>query len=286
MREKYLNRELSWLAFNERVLQEAADPSVPLLERMKYLGIFSNNLDEFFRVRVATVRRMLTLEKKIKKSLTQPSESTNQTSLQNIQIKVIALQKEFDETYRQIQKELEAEDIFILDEKTIFKKHHAFLNEYFKENIQPLLVPVILSESSPVPHLRDKSIYLFVKFVVKTTHRKLFALIEVPSDITSRFIKLPDHGKRKYIIYLEDVIRLNFPSIFQIFEPVNFESYIVKLTRDAELNLEGDLSDSLIEQLGKGIENRKKGDPVRFIYDENIPQSYLKILLKKLEIQF
>ena len=280
VKEKYLNRELSWLTFNARVLQEAADGTVPLVERMKYLGIFSNNLDEFFRVRVATIRRLATLEKKKQKGLT----NQYHYQLKTIHHRVIALQKEFDKTYKQIQKALEAKSIYILDEKKIFKKHYGYLHEFFNEKVRPLLVPVIINESSLVPALRDKSIYLFVKFTVKKTKQKLFALIEIPTDIISRFVLLPSHAKKRYIIYLDDVIRLNLPSIFQIFEPDNFESYIIKLTRDAELTLEGDLSDSFFELMEKGLENRKKADLVRFIYDENMPQAYLKVLLKKLKI--
>jgi polyphosphate kinase len=280
MKVKYLNRELSWLAFNARVLQEAADHTVPLVERMKFLGIFSNNLDEFFRVRVATVRRLISLEKNDSKS----PHSPNQLALKAIHQKVIAIQKDFDKTYKQIQKDLEAKNIIILDERKIIKKHYGYLHEYFKEKVQPLLVPVILNEASPVPALRDKSIYLFVKFTVKKTKQKLFALIEVPTDIISRFILLPNQGLKKYLIYLDDVIRLNLPEIFQLFEPDNFESYIIKLTRDAELTLEGDVSDSFFEQMEKSLENRKKAEPVRFIYDENMPKPYLNVLLKKLKI--
>ena len=184
VKDKYLNRELSWLAFNARVLQEAADSTVPLVERMKFLAIFSNNLDEFFRVRVATVRRLISLEKKNSKL----DQTHNQTALKAIHHKVITLQKEFDKTYKQIQKELEAKNIFILDEKKIIKKHYGYLHEFFKEKVQPLLVPVILNEASPTPSLRDKSIYLFVKFTVKKTKQKLFALIEIPTGIISRFI--------------------------------------------------------------------------------------------------
>ena len=280
IKEKYLNRELSWLAFNARVLQEAADRTVPLVERMKYLGIFSNNLDEFFRVRVATIRKLAALEKKGHKSAHTPY----QVNLKNIHNKVIFLQKDFDSTYHQIQKELEAKDIIILDEKKIFKKHYGYLKDFFKERVQPLLVPVILNEVSQVPSLRDKSIYLFVKFTSRKSKQKIYSIIEIPTDAISRFITLPNDGKKKYIIYLDDIIRLNLSSIFQIFEPDNFESYIIKLTRDAELTLEGDLSDSYFELMEKGLENRKKADPVRFIYDESMPGAYLQILLKKLKI--
>lgn len=280
MKVKYLNRELSWLAFNARVLQEAADHTNPVIERMKFLAIFSNNLDEFFRVRVATVRRLIILEKKNSKTLPTP----NQIALKNIHLKVISLQKEFDKIYKQILKELESKNIFILDEKKIIKKHYGYLHEFFTEKVQPLLVPVILNDDSPIPVLRDKSIYLFVIFTVKKTRHKLYSLIEIPTDIISRFVLLPNQGTKKYIIYLDDVIRLHLREIFQIFEPDNFESFIIKLTRDAELTFEGDLSDSLIDQLEKSLENRKKAEPVRFIFDENMPKQYLNILLKKLKI--
>ncbi len=280
VKEKYLNREMSWLAFNARVLQEAENDSVPLVERMKFLGIFSNNLDEFFRVRVATVRRLITLDKHSGKV----QHSPNQTLLKNIHQKVLLLQREFDKIYRHIQKELEKKDIYILDEKKISNKHHGYLSDFFKEKVQPLLVPVIINETSPTPILKDQVIYLFVKFNVKKNKQKLFSIIEIPTDILSRFVLLPNQGRKKYIIYLDDIIRLNLPEIFQLFEPENIESFIIKLTRDAELTLEGDLSDSFFEQLEKSLENRRKAEPVRFIYDEHLPVSYLNYLLKKLKI--
>ena len=288
LKEKYLNRELSWLSFNERVLQEAAASDVPIIERMKFLGIFSNNLDEFFRVRVATIRRLTMLEKSNKKLIAQHHEfktaTPNQAILKAIQQKVIELQKVFDKTYRQIQKELESKDIFILDERKISKKHYSFLLELFKDRVQPLLVPVIIGKHAPFPELRDKSVYLFVKFNVGKTKKNQFALIEIPTEIISRFIHLPNEGKKKFIIYLDDVIRMHLPLIFQMFEPSNFESYIIKQTRDAELNLESDISESFYEQIEKSLENRKRAEPVRFIYDENMPAAYLKFLVGKLKL--
>lgn len=280
VKEIYHNRELSWLSFNARVLQEAANPTVPLIERMKFLGIFSNNLDEFFRVRVATIKRLAKIENKSRKK---PAFS-NKELLKKIYAKVLSQQKDFDSIYHQIQKELEEKNIFIVNEKKILKKHSGFLQSFFKEKVQPLLVPVIISDKSPAPVLRDKSIYLFVKVNQKKTKQQLFSLIEIPTDVISRFIHLPDTGPRKYIIYLDDVIRLNLDSVFQLFEPDGFESYIVKLTRDAELTLEGDLSDSYYELLQKGLQNRKKAEPVRFIYDESMPRAYLNVLLKKLKL--
>jgi polyphosphate kinase len=280
VKEKYLNRELSWLAFNARVLQEAADPTVPIIERMKFLGIFSNNLDEFFRVRVATIKRLAKIEKKSQKKGPFP----NQELLKKIYAGVLNHQKEFDIIYRQIQKELESKNIFILNEKKIVKKHYGFLRDFFNEKVQPLLVPVIINDSSPVPALKDKSIYLFVKLILKKNKQQLFSLIEIPTDVISRFVLIPNEGEKKYIIYLDDVIRLNLATVFQLFEPEGFESYIIKLTRDAELTLEGDLSDSYFELLEKSLQNRKKAEPVRFIYDESMPRAYLNVLLKKLKL--
>ncbi|MCB9252682.1 MAG: polyphosphate kinase 1 [Flavobacteriales bacterium] len=279
-RKKYHDRELNWLSFNARVLQEAGNKEVPLIERLKFLGIFSNNLDEFFRVRVATLKRLVKFEKRSKI----PDEFGPTSILKKIYAKVVTLQMEFDKIYHKIIKELEAKNIYILNEKKVNKTQKTFISEFFSEHVQPLLVPIILTDSSPTPVLRDKSIYLFVKLIRKDAKQHLYSLIEIPSQTISRFVVLPEENHKKSIIYLDDVIRLNLNTIFKFFEPDGFESFIIKVTRDAELTLEGDLSDSYFELLERSLQKRKKADPVRFIYDVAMPAADLGFLLKKLKI--
>ncbi len=278
---KLVHREISWLYFNGRVLQEAEDTSNPLVERMRFLGIFSNNLDEFFRVRVATLRRLQKLEKKRSISL----EFSVQHLLNQIQEIVISQQSKFRLIYLEILKELTKKSIYIIHENQLNQTQKTFLDHFYKDTVEPLLVPIMLRNVPKFPYLRDKSIYLFVAFNSKNTLKKQYSLIEIPTSSLSRFIEVPSFGKRRYIIYLDDVIRYSLPQIFAIFNPENIESYIIKLTRDAELDLDDDISESFYDKLKKSLEKRKKGDPVRFIYDEKMPEKYLKYLLKRMNLR-
>jgi polyphosphate kinase len=275
-----INRELSWLSFNERVLQEAADPSVPLVERIKFLGIFSNNLDEFFKVRVATIMRMVDLKMSIPKALNEKPELL----LSKIQEKVIACQKRFDLIYEGIQEELARENIYIIDETQLNEEQSEFVKKYFIDKVQPALAPIMLRNVKEFPYLKDKSIYFATK-LIKKKHKKdyEYAIIEIPTAVLPRFLVLPQIENKKYIILLDDVIRFNLKEVFAIFDFDDFEAYTIKLTRDAELDIDNDLSKSLLEKIQKGVSSRKKGQPVRFVYDSEIPKDVLKYLKKALE---
>lgn len=273
-----LNRELSWLAFNHSVLQEAADPSVPLIERMRFLGIFSNNLDEFFKVRVASVRRLIELNlNKNKLTGIDPKKLMNQ-----IQKTVISHQQFFDKTYEDILKGLKAEGIHIINEHSLSEKQSAFIDEYFVEKLLPVLAPIILSDSRPFPRLKDKSIYL----AIKLTNRKetKYALIELPRKTLPRFIELPKEEDDRYIILLDDVIRAKLKDIFRILPYTEFKAFTIKITRDAELDIDNDLTKSFLEKISKGVMGRKKGQPVRFVYDKRISRDLLLYLKKRLKI--
>lgn len=279
--QRFIHREISWLYFNARVLQEAGDPRVPLIERMRFLGIFSNNLDEFFRVRVATLRRLQKLEKKKSIELGFPVQHL----LNQIQDIVISQQDKFQVIYQSILKELTKKNIYIIDENDLNLTQQAFLNVFYKDVVEPLLVPIMLRNVPKFPYLKDNSIYLFVAFNSKETLKKQYSLIEIPTAQISRFVEVPSFGKRKYIIYLDDVIRFCLPQVFAIFNPENIEAYIIKITRDAELDLDDDISESFYDKLKKSVERRKKGEPVRFIHDERLPVKYLKYLLKRMNLK-
>ncbi|PCJ67401.1 MAG: polyphosphate kinase 1 [Bacteroidetes bacterium] len=274
-----INRDISWLSFNERVLQEAQDKSVPLIERMRFLGIYSNNLDEFFRVRVATLLRL----KKALAGNEQYVVEETENVLKQIQSQVIDLQSRFYDTYEQILEELEKENIFIKDDLNLSLKQEIFVRDYFVKNVESLITPIILSNLKKFPYIKDRSVYLFISFT-KKSEKKLHALIELPTDYMSRFLVLPSDNVEHNIIYLDDVIRYNMKFILSIFEPRDIESYIIKLTRDAELDLDDDISESYYEKITKSLSNRKKGRVVRFVYDKAMPKVYLDYLMTNIKL--
>ncbi len=277
----YINREISWLSFNERVLQEAADETTPLIERVKFLGIFSNNRDEFYRVRVATVRR---LSKLGKKAFTLYGDDPKEL-LPKLQRKVIEQQHRFEEIYVQILKELAEHKIFIINEKQLTKYHIPFVKEYFHTEIMPALFPIMVDDVRSFPYMKDKSGYLFVKLFSNDEKKKVkFALIEIPSKATNRFVVLPIEDEKKYVILLDDIIRSCVDEIFEVFGYKAQEAYNIKLTRDAELDIDNDVSKSMLEKISKGVKDRKKGLPVRFVYDAAMPNDMLSFIMKKLNM--
>lgn len=282
LRNRTINRELSWLSFNYRVLQEAMDPTVPVIERLRFLGIFSNNLDEFFRVRVATMKRISIVKKK--KILI--GDMTAAEVLDHIHEEVLRQKEIFDQTEAEIFDQLEKHDVYIVDENNLSEEQQAFVDEYYRFKVAPLLIPIMLKSVPEFPYLRDKSIYLAVKLSSNAEGiKKQYALIEVPSEQTPRFVVLPDHEGKKCIIYLDDILRFNLDKIFGIFDYDLLEAYTIKMTRDAELDLDDDISEGIYQKMRKSLKQRSKGEPVRFIYDEEMPKDLLKYLTKKLSIE-
>jgi polyphosphate kinase len=280
-RPKLIHREISWLSFNERVLQEAQDNDVPLVERIKFLGIFSNNLDEYFKVRVATIKRMIDYQQGSKKI-----EGEKPKKLMSmIQKKVLQLQNKFEHTFQNILNELERKGILIINELELNPLQADFVKNYFDENVFPVLSPIILSNVDKFPYLKDKSIYLVVK--LNSTELDVhtdYALIEIPTDVLPRFIVLPSENDKKFIILLEDVIRHSLDDVFALFKFNIFESWIIKLTRDAELDMDNDISKSFLEVISKGLNSRKTGQPVRFVFDNAISRELLELLVNKLNL--
>lgn len=272
-------RDLSWLSFNERVLQEAKDPNVSLLDRLKFLGIFSNNLDEFFRVRVATLNKMAKLGKAAKVHL----EANPEGILREIQQTVIMLQNDFDNTYQQIIRELSEQNIYIKNETQISPEQEAFIRKYYTDKVSSQIVPLMIETIPQMPLLRDKSIYLACVLRNKKIKKNLsYALIEIPTAVLPRFVILPSEKGNTDIILLEDIIRFNLPNLFAPFGFDDFSGYIVKVTRDAELEADNDVSNSLIEKLEKQIKNRKKGKTTRFVFDRTLDLGLLDFLSKRL----
>ena len=275
-------RDISWLSFNARVLQEAADPSVPLRERIRFLGIHSNNMDEFFRVRVATLKRMIELGgKKGNMHL----EENPQSIVEQIQTIVLDQQNEFNRIWQGILKEMQQQGIFLVDEKKLNKQQQTFVKTFFEEEVRSNIIPLMIESLPQLPYLREKSIYLGVVMRRQdTAYQQKYALIEVPSRIIGRFIELPAPEGQHHIILLEDIIRFNLPYIFSYFNYTKFESYIFKVTKDAELDIDNDITTSLVQKIQKGIKNRRIGKPTRFVFDKEMDSGLLEYLMKKLHL--
>ncbi|RYE18909.1 MAG: polyphosphate kinase 1, partial [Sphingobacteriaceae bacterium] len=275
------NRELSWLYFNDRVLQEAADEAVPLIERVRFLAIFSSNMDEFYRVRVATLNRLANLNEKAKEILGyNPRKVLNQ--IKNL---VIKEEKKFNNLYENIiVKKLAEEKIFILDDKQLNVTRGTFVKNYFREKLLSNVVPIMLDKNTAMPELKDQAIYFFVRLSKddQPTDTKL-ALIEVPESM-SRFLVLPETNHLKFIILLDDIIRYCLDDIFFIFDYTNIEAFSIQLTRDAELDLDKEVSDKFIESLSKSLQKRKKGKPMRLLYDTEMPLDMLSYLVRKMRL--
>ncbi len=289
---RYIDREKSWLAFNARVLQEAADESVPLLERLRFIGIFSNNLDEFFRVRFAAIRRLslsgLTGEKIL-------GGISAQQLVKDITKIVIKQQTESLQVLQQIENELVKQNIIIINENQISDEHENFIKDFFIQKISPELVTIILNDLAEFPLLKDTSGYLAVKLVMKSKQKNAtigfvkaksevrYAIIEIPKN-TNRIVQLPIKDGKQYLIMLDDLIRYNLSSIFNIFEYESISAHMIKITRDAQLDIDSDMSKSMLEKIATSVKERRIGEPVRFVYDKSIGKDTLKFFLSKMGI--
>ncbi|MFT3980723.1 MAG: polyphosphate kinase 1 [Ferruginibacter sp.] len=278
-KRKTIVRDISWLSFNDRVLQEAADDTVPLKERIKFLGIFSSNLDEFFRVRVATLRKMTELGNKAKMHLEQKPESIIEQIQEIVQQQQIA----FENIWKEIQRELAKQHIHLLNEKKLTGPQQKFVLEYFNEEVRSSIVPLMIESIQNFPVLNDKSIYLACKLSKKDKSiPQRFALISVPARSLPRFLIVPGKPEEHNIILLDDIIRFCLPVIFASFGYDQFSAHIIKITRDAEIDIDNDVSTSMIQKIEKGLKNRKKGKPIRFVFDKDIDISLLTYLVKRL----
>jgi polyphosphate kinase len=285
MKRRTIPRDISWLAFNARVLQEAADPSVPLRERVKFLGIFSNNLDEFFRVRVAALNRMKEFSGKGK--LNMHMETAPEKILLQIQSIVLQQQERFDEIWLNIVAEMRNEKIFLVTLRDLNKDQQRFVQNYFEEEVRANIIPLMVQSIPQFPYLREKSLYLGVVLSQKAPDsiEKKFAIIEIPSRLLGRFVILPSPSPDEHhIMLLEDVIRYNLKSLFSYFGYDKYQSWVFKVTKDAEIDIDNDLSTSMLEKIEKGLKNRRKGKFVRFVYDKEMDTDLLEFLIEGLAL--
>ena len=262
-------RELSWLSFNARVLQEAADHSNPLIARLRYLGIFSNNLDEFFRVRVAEVRRLISMS-------AGGDKQQSKDLLGAIQKQVVELQREFDRIYMELLKELTARRIYLVNETQLDQGQAAWVQAYFTSTVLPELEPILLSDAQPIPALNDESLYLAID--IKSGDSYNYAVVEVPTDRLARFIEIPRRkGKTgKVFIVLDNIIRACLPQMFRGVIPIDeARAFCFKFSRDAELSMDTGIDQTLIDKMEVSLKKRRKADAVRMVYDEHMPQRLL-----------
>ena len=276
----YTDREISWLQFNERVLQEAKDPTVPLIERIRFMGIFSNNQDDFFRTRVGSLIYHTDDEDYLSEFGYNPRKT-----LKNVSLKAIELRKEFDAVFKDLREELRQNNIFLINEKQVSSKQKAFVVEYFRNTVRSHLFPLLLDKVVDHTALNEQSIYLFVKL---SSTKKMFqkscqyAILELPTDKISRFLVLPSSQKKNYVMMLDDVVRLGFADIFLPFGYDVYEAYTFKITRNAEV--EPDTSNDIMELIKEMIRLRRKSEVIRFLHDREIPKTMLQHLLKALKI--
>jgi len=279
MSKTYIPKEISWLSFNERVLQEAENREVPLIERFKFLGIYSNNLDEYFRVRVATLRRLSQFGSKSQEVLGYSPKAT----LKKVYEIVLEQNTRFEKIYTGLLQELEKHNIHIINEKQLNQEQAEFVRDYFLREVRNRLMPFLIEKDAGLPNLTDDAIYLAIYLAKKNVEKKKYALLEIPADVLPRFIILPEKDDGKYIIFLDDVIRFGLRDIFFLFDFDEIFAYTIKLTKDAEFEMVDDISESYIEKISRSLQQRRHGNPVRFIYDRKMPPDMLKMLTRMLK---
>jgi polyphosphate kinase len=278
MSKAYIPKEISWLSFNERVLQEAENQDVPLIERFKFLGIYSNNLDEYFRVRVATLSRLSQIGAKSKNILGYSPKAT----LKRVHEIVLVQNTKFEKIYSGLLQELDNHKIHIINEKQLSPEQTEFVKKYFHKEVRTRLMPFLIEKDTGLPNLTDAAIYFAIYLFKNETKKKKFALLEIPTDVLPRFIVLPEKNDEKYVMFIDDIIRYGLKEIFFLFDYDEFSAYTIKLTKDAELEIADDISESYIDKLSHSLQQRKWGNPVRFIYDREMPEDLLKVLTHKL----
>lgn len=277
----YNNRELSWLAFNERVLQEAQDRSVPLLSRLQFLGIFSNNQDEFFKVRIANLMRLCRARRQ--QRLT--GGYTPAELLAEVSRRAERAQGLFTQTYHELLHEMEQQGIFVVDERHLSPEQREFCRDYFATVVSPRLVPLMLRKSVRIPFLPDGNAYLGVRMSSNDGKAPRYAVIRIPvSSACPRFVVLPAREGRSEVIFLDDIIRLMIDDVFFMFTYDHISVHTFKIMRDAELSIDDDVSKSLFERIAEGVESRRYGLPIRLIYDREMPVDLLDMLAGKLKL--
>lgn len=279
----YIERDISWLYFNRRVLQEACRDDVPLLERLSFLGIYSNNLDEFFRVRVASQTRIAEWDGK---------QGAKEAALARVIVKQISrlnakYQKDYEEGVRKVYEDLEKENICLISDKDVTEDQLEFIHSYYSDRIDGLIVPVRFSSVKHLDYESDQNIYHAVRAQRITATGKTafeYSFFELPVQNCGRFVRLPDKDGKSYIMYLDDVVRCALPKIFAGSGYFNFESYAFKFTRDAEMEIDDDRRSGILQKISKGLKSRKKGEALRVVYDSSMPHDLLRRVIGKLDL--
>ena len=276
MKKAYVERDVSWMYFNHRILQEAEKEFVPLLERLSFLGIYSNNLDEFFRVRVASLNRML--EHKLDKE----TEQQIKKSLKTINKLNESYSKEYTEAVDRVFEELESHKIRLVTEACLNDEQKDFLSQFFYDKLNGSVNPIWLSEIEDLTILEDNRIYLIVEKCEKKDNKKKYAIVKVPDRIYGRWVKIPSSDGFDNIMYLDDVIRYCLPLVFLGFKESTYRAYSFKFTKDAEMEMDNDADFGTMEKIALGVNSRKKGDAVRVIYDHEMPREMQRKLRDRL----
>ena len=276
----YVERDISWMYFNQRILLEAAKKNVPLLERLSFLGIYSNNLDEFFRVRVATLSRIIECEDKDVRKERESAEFV----LKQINKLNAAYTRQFEETFRMTVSDLEAEGIYLVNEQQLTDEQKEYIRQFYQDQLNGSTFPYFFSEMKQLGELADSDIYLAIRLTRKNNKRKDYALIEMPVSEFGRFIRVPDNDGKICLMFLDDVIRFCLPFIFVGLNYDEYEAYTFKFTKDAEMEMDQEVRNGVMEKVSKGVKSRKKGNPIRIVYDAEMPKDLLKLIANKLNI--
>lgn len=276
----YIDRDLSWMYFNRRILQEATRENVPLLERLGFLGIYSNNLDEFFRVRMATLSRIAECEDK---SLRKESEHARKL-IKRINRLNAVYAKEYEEALAGVRSRLRDEHIFLLNENELDEEQQRYVRRFFRQRLSGFVSPVWITAARQLTDETDDSIYLAVKMNTEGRKAGDYALIELPVQVSGRFVRLADRDGNKYLMYLDDVIRYCLPFIFGGLGYTHFEAYAFKFTKDAEMEIGNDLRTGVLQKISKGVKSRRKGDALRVIYDQDMPAALHKRVMNLLNL--
>ena len=278
--DAYVERDLSWMYFNRRILQEAMKPTLPLLERLSFLGIYSNNLDEFFRVRMATLSRIAECDdKRVRKEREHAAQLIKQINKLNSKYA-----KEYEEAIHEVTRCLRTENIFLLKDDELEDDQQLFVRQFFRQKLSGFVNPVWLAAVRQLTDEADDNIFLAVKMNAAGKKGAEYALIELPVSVCGRFIHLPDKGGKSFLMYLDDVVRFCLPMIFSGMDYTRFEAYAFKFTKDAEMEMDNDLRNGMLQKISKGVKSRRKGDALRVIYDAAMPKDLLKRVMNKLNL--
>ena len=277
----YCPKEVSWLQFNHRVLQEAGDRSLPLVERLRFIGIFSSNQDEFFRVRVATLKRIVETAGKSEQMFGYKPIKV----LKEVQSIVLKQMEYFASIFSELMNTMVLEGIHLITEQELDAQQLDFVKSYFKQHIRANLVPVMLDQAKVFPDLKDQSIYFAVVIQENSKDKGQYAILEIPTRTLGRFVRLPDRDHQTYLILLDDIVRVCLPMVFPHVGKHKVEAFMLKISRDADMEIDDDHDDSYVQKISDSLSRRRWGDPTRIIYDQAMPKDLIELLLKSLEVE-